>query len=193
MFSPISSAAPLLCTSKTRLLVEVLPLASSTTLPGTSASMIMARSMQRADPVHMSLLNSYLPSATVILSTPLSLTAAVSSATVLTAASVKCRPCRGDQTHVRISRPSGVGAAVDGGEELDVREKLHAAIVPEIDGADEPAEVVVRIVVHRVDSMHKVVACGARGKGGGALAAGGATDVVTSHPHDPIARLDHVP
>ena len=80
MFNPISSAVPLDFISKTRRP----PLASSTTLPGTCASMVSARSMQTADPVHMLLVNSYVPAATKILSTALLPTAAVSSATLLT-------------------------------------------------------------------------------------------------------------
>jgi len=76
MSNPISSAVPADCISKTRRP----PLAWSTTLPGTCASMVTARSMQTADPVHMSLVKSYVPAATKILSTALLPTAVVSSA-----------------------------------------------------------------------------------------------------------------
>ena len=50
--------------------------------------MITARFMQSAEELHMLLLNSYLPATTAILSTVLSPTAAVSSATVRTVTSV---------------------------------------------------------------------------------------------------------
>eukprot|EP00964_Phaeocystis_antarctica_P048832 scaffold28282_cov74-Phaeocystis_antarctica.AAC.2 len=46
IFSPISSALPAVETKMTRLA----PLASSTTLPATSASMVTLRSMQSAEP-----------------------------------------------------------------------------------------------------------------------------------------------
>ena len=89
MSNPISSAVPPDCIKKTRRP----PLASSTTLPGTSASIVRARLMQIADPLHMLLVNSYVPAATKILSTALLLTAAVSSATLLTETSFSFRPC----------------------------------------------------------------------------------------------------
>eukprot|EP00964_Phaeocystis_antarctica_P001486 scaffold789_cov75-Phaeocystis_antarctica.AAC.3 len=54
MFNPISSTVPPDCISKIRLP----PMALSTTAPGTSASMVKARLMQTADPVHMSTANS---------------------------------------------------------------------------------------------------------------------------------------
>ena len=73
-----------------------LALASKTTVPGTSASMVMARLMQSAEPRHMSLISSYVPAATKILSTALSPTAATSWLTVLTETWVSCRPrCTG--------------------------------------------------------------------------------------------------
>ena len=80
MFNPISSAVPPDCISKTRR--PGLP--SNTTLPGTCASMVTARSMQIAEPVHILVVKLYTPAATKILSTALLLTAAVRSATVLT-------------------------------------------------------------------------------------------------------------
>ena len=88
MFNPINSAVPPDCISKTRLA----PMALSTTAPGTSASMISVRLMQTADPVHMSLVSSYVPAASKILSTALLPTAAVNSPTVLAATSFRCRP-----------------------------------------------------------------------------------------------------
>ena len=89
MFNPISSAVPPDCMLKTRLA----PMALSTTAPGTSASMVRARSMQTADAVHMSLVSSYVPAASKILSTALLPTAAVNSPTVLADTSFRCRPC----------------------------------------------------------------------------------------------------
>ena len=88
MFNPTSSAVPPDCISKTRLP----PMALSTTAPGTTASMVRARSMQIADPVHMSLVSSYVPAASKILSTALLPTAAVNSPTVLADTSFRCRP-----------------------------------------------------------------------------------------------------
>ena len=88
MFNPISSAVPPSCMKKTRLA----PMALSTTAPGTSASMVRARSMQTADPVHMSLVSSYVPAPSKILSTALLPTAAVNSPTVLADTSFRCRP-----------------------------------------------------------------------------------------------------
>ena len=88
MLNPISSAVPPDCISKTRLA----PMALSTTAPGTSASMVRARSMQTADPVHMSLVSSYVPAASKILLTELSAIAAVNSPTVLADTSFRCRP-----------------------------------------------------------------------------------------------------
>ena len=87
-FNPISSTVPPDCISKTRLP----PMALSTTAPGTSASMISVRLMQTADPVHMSLVSSYVPAASKILSTALLPTAAVNSPTVLADTSSRCRP-----------------------------------------------------------------------------------------------------
>jgi hypothetical protein len=114
MLNPISSAIPPDCIIKTRRIISVEPrrppLASSTTLPGTCASMVRARSMQSADPVHMSLENSYVPAATKILSTALLLTAAVSSATLLTETWFSFRPCR--TRGAEGSRPSFVIDAV---------------------------------------------------------------------------------
>ena len=55
--------------------------------------MVRARVMQTADPVHMSLVSSYVPAASKILSTALLPTAAVNSPTVLAATSFRCRPC----------------------------------------------------------------------------------------------------
>jgi hypothetical protein len=89
MFNPISSAIPADCISKTRRP----PLASSTTLPGTCASMVRARSMQIAEPVHMLLVSSYVPAASKILLVELSAIAAVNSPTVLADASFRCRRC----------------------------------------------------------------------------------------------------
>ena len=89
IFSPISPAVPPGLMAKTRRP----PFASSTTLPGTCASMVTARSMQIAEPVHMSVIKLYVPAATKILSTALLPTARVSSATELTVTSFKCRPC----------------------------------------------------------------------------------------------------
>ena len=54
-------------------------MASSVTLPGTSASIVTARLMQSADWEHMSLANSYVPGCSLILSMELSLTAAISA------------------------------------------------------------------------------------------------------------------
>eukprot|EP00964_Phaeocystis_antarctica_P046109 scaffold26587_cov65-Phaeocystis_antarctica.AAC.2 len=64
-------------------MTRLAPLASSTTLPATSASMVTLRSMQRAEPpwspVHMSSANSYVPATSTILLTALSLSATRSS------------------------------------------------------------------------------------------------------------------
>ena len=79
MFNPISSTVPPDCISKTRLPYMAL----STAAPGTSASIVRARSMQIADPVHMSVVSSYVPAASQILSIELSAIAAVNSPTVL--------------------------------------------------------------------------------------------------------------
>eukprot|EP00964_Phaeocystis_antarctica_P063380 scaffold38033_cov69-Phaeocystis_antarctica.AAC.1 len=89
MFNPTSSAVPPDCISKTRLASMGL----STTAPGNSASMVRARSMQTADPVHMSLVSSYMPTASKILLTELSAIAAMNSPTVLADTSFRCRPC----------------------------------------------------------------------------------------------------
>ena len=81
MFNPTSSAVPPDCISKTRLA----PMALSTTAPGTSASMVRARSMQTAegdpsaDPVHMLLVSSYVPATSKILLTALLPSAAMRS------------------------------------------------------------------------------------------------------------------
>ena len=57
--------------------------------------MVTLRVMQIAErPSHMLLVNSYVPAATKILSTALLLTAAVSSATLLTETWFSFRPCR---------------------------------------------------------------------------------------------------
>ena len=109
-----SSAVPLDCISKTRRPL----LASSTTLPGTCASIVSARSMQTADPLHMSLVKSYVPAATKILSTALSPTAAVSSATVLTETWLSFRPCstrgpEGGRPSVTISPRGMLATATD--------------------------------------------------------------------------------
>ena len=56
----------------------------NTTVPGSAASMVMARSTQSAEDVHMLLVNSYTPAARTTLSTVSSASAAVSSPTVLT-------------------------------------------------------------------------------------------------------------
>ena len=89
MFNPISSAVPPDCMFKTRLA----PMAVSTTAPGTCASMVRARPMQIAEPVHMSLGSSYVPAASKILLIELSAMAAVNSPTVLADASFRCRRC----------------------------------------------------------------------------------------------------
>ena len=107
MFNPISSAVPPDCMLKTRLA----PMALSTTAPGTSASMIRARLMQTADPVHMSLVSSYVPAASKILSTALLPTAAVNSPTVLAATSFRCRPCRRRVCVIAGLRVSGMPAS----------------------------------------------------------------------------------
>jgi uncharacterized membrane protein YgcG len=78
MFNPISSTVPPDCILMTRLA----PKALSSTAPGTSASMVRARSMQTAVPVHMSLVSSYVPAASKILLIELSAIAAVNSPTV---------------------------------------------------------------------------------------------------------------
>eukprot|EP00964_Phaeocystis_antarctica_P021812 scaffold12111_cov66-Phaeocystis_antarctica.AAC.2 len=54
MFSPTNSALPAVETNMTRLA----PLASSTTLPATSASMVTGRSMQSAESEHILSANS---------------------------------------------------------------------------------------------------------------------------------------
>jgi hypothetical protein len=108
MFNPISSAVPLDCISKTRRP----PLASSTTLPGTCASMVRARSMQIAEPVHMSLVSSYVPAASKILLTELSAIAAVNSPTVLADTSLRCRPCSATPEAVVMTGPEGVLATI---------------------------------------------------------------------------------
>jgi hypothetical protein len=90
MFNPISSAVPPDCMLKTRLT----PMALSTTAPGTSASMVRARSMQTAElELHTLLVSSYVPAASKILLTELSAIAAVNSPTVLADTSFRCRPC----------------------------------------------------------------------------------------------------
>jgi hypothetical protein len=93
MFNPISSAVPPDCMCKTRLA----PMARrvlSTTAPGTSASMVRARSMQTAElKLHTLLVSSYVPAASKILLTELSAIAAVNSPTVLADTSFRCRPC----------------------------------------------------------------------------------------------------
>jgi hypothetical protein len=83
MLSPISVATPLVEMKKTRRRVDSEPLAFSTTLPGTSASIVTARSMQSAassfQPQLMLLLNSYVPACTRIVLMALSPMAATRS------------------------------------------------------------------------------------------------------------------
>ena len=89
IFNPISSAVPPEFIVKTRRP----PIALSTTAPGTSASMVRARLMQTADPVHVSSLKLYVPAASMILLTVLLATAAVNALTVLADTWFRCRPC----------------------------------------------------------------------------------------------------
>ena len=114
MFSPLSSAVPPDSILKTRLP----PIPSSTTPPATSASMVTARLMQSAEPEHMSLLSSYVPSDSTILSTVLSPMAAVSSSAVLAETCVKRRSWPTDSKVLATSRPASIfdsgGGAVGG-------------------------------------------------------------------------------
>ena len=113
MSNPISSAVPPDCISKTRLA----PMALSTTAPCTSASMISVRLMQTADPVHMSLVSSYVPAASKILSTALLPTAAVNSPTVLADTSFRCRPCSAtSEAVVLMTGPTGLLTTIAPGD-----------------------------------------------------------------------------
>ena len=105
MFNPISSTVPPDCILMTRLA----PKALSSTAPGTSASMVRARSMQTAVPVHMSLVSSYVPAASKILLIELSAIAAVNSPTVLADISFRCRRCSATSEAVVLTTgPMGV-------------------------------------------------------------------------------------
>ena len=73
---------------------------------------VSARSMQTADPLHMSLVKSYVPAATKSLSTALSPTAAVSSATVLTETWLSFRPCSATSEVVVVMTGSLVGVLI---------------------------------------------------------------------------------
>lgn len=99
---PISAPVPPDLISKTQCppagALRLVPPTSSTALSGTCASMVKLRSMQIAEPEHMSLVKSYvplkgLPAATKILSIALSPTAAVCSAALLTESWCNFRPC----------------------------------------------------------------------------------------------------
>ena len=115
MFNPLSSTVPPVCILMTRLA----PMALSTTAPGTSASMVRARSMQTAVPVHMSLVSSYVPAASKILLIELSAIAAVNSPTVLADTSFRCRRCSATSkavvlmTVLTTSVPGGLSAVGD--------------------------------------------------------------------------------
>ena len=104
MFNPISSTVPPDCILMTRLA----PKALSSTAPGTSASMVRARSMQTPALVHMSLVSSYVPAASKILLIELSAIAAVNSPTVLADTSLRCRPCSATPEAVVMTGPEGV-------------------------------------------------------------------------------------